>query len=91
MLKSLLEISKCTTNLLLKVLLYTGIPEDKANAIANSKPKLDVKVEGDKITVDVDGLQKQTNVYVLNQEVDEVLQGTTLKVSIYHRCAVQYF
>ena len=61
-----------------------GIPEDKAKLADSLKPKLQVVVDGKKISLNSDsGVDNASSTLTLGEEVDEPMPNNiTLKVSI---------
>ncbi|CAH1382017.1 hypothetical protein MTP99_005905 [Tenebrio molitor] len=58
----------------LEYLISLGIPEDKAKAVDALKPKLEVVVDGNKISLNSDsGVENASSTYILGEEVDETL------------------
>jgi hypothetical protein len=62
-------------------LVTLGIPEDKAKAADTLKPKLEVVVDGNKISLNSDsGVENASSTFILGQEVDEPMPNNiTLK------------
>ncbi|XP_068897849.1 fatty acid-binding protein, adipocyte-like [Tenebrio molitor] len=67
----------------LEYLLSIGVPEDRAKVADARKPTLEVAVDGNKISVNInsgDGEEKASSTFILGEEVDEALPNNiTLK------------
>jgi hypothetical protein len=60
-------------------LVTLGIPEDKAKAADTLKPKLEVVVDGNKISLNSDsGVENASSTFILGQEVDEPMPNNII-------------